>query len=57
MDQLDQIVSLIALTMGVGWASGINLYATVLMLGVLSNMAFTRASMVVHTSGGYAFSA
>jgi hypothetical protein len=24
--------------MGVGWASGINLYATVLMLGVLSNM-------------------
>lgn len=38
MDQLDQIVSLIALTMGVGWASGINLYATVLMLGVLSNM-------------------
>lgn len=38
MDQLDQIVSLIALTMGVGWASGINLYATVLMLGLLSNM-------------------
>ncbi|MBE9396426.1 DUF4126 domain-containing protein [Pontibacterium sp. N1Y112] len=38
MDQLEQIVSLIALTMGVGWASGINLYATVLMLGVLSNM-------------------
>lgn len=38
MDSLEQIVSLIALTMGVGWASGINLYATVLMLGVLSNM-------------------
>lgn len=38
MDQLENIVSLIALTMGVGWASGINLYATVLMLGVLSNM-------------------
>ncbi|WP_372832170.1 DUF4126 domain-containing protein [Pontibacterium sp.] len=38
MDQLEQIISLIALTMGVGWASGINLYATVLMLGVLSNM-------------------
>ncbi|MBY4675987.1 DUF4126 domain-containing protein [Marinobacterium arenosum] len=38
MEQLDQIVSLIALSMGVAWASGINLYATVLMLGVLSNM-------------------
>jgi len=38
MDQLEQITALIALTMGVGWASGINLYATILMLGVLSNM-------------------
>ena len=38
MDQLEQITALIALTMGVGWASGINLYATVLMLGVLANM-------------------
>lgn len=38
MDQLEQITALIALTMGVGWASGINLYATVLMLGVLNNM-------------------
>ncbi|MGB0206141.1 MAG: DUF4126 domain-containing protein [Neptuniibacter sp.] len=38
MDQMEQIVSLVALSMGVGWASGINLYATVLMLGVLQNM-------------------
>jgi hypothetical protein len=38
MEQLDQITSLIALSMGVAWASGINLYATVLMLGVLANM-------------------
>ncbi len=38
MEQLDQITSLIALSMGVAWASGINLYATLLMLGVLSNM-------------------
>jgi hypothetical protein len=38
MDQLEQIVGLVALTMGVGWARGINLYATVLMLGVLNNM-------------------
>ena len=38
MDQLEQITALIALTMGVGWASGINLYATILMLGVMANM-------------------
>ena len=38
MDQLEQITAIIALTMGVGWASGINLYATILMLGVMSNM-------------------
>ncbi|PIE24525.1 MAG: hypothetical protein CSA60_02960 [Neptuniibacter caesariensis] len=38
MDQLEYIIGLVALTMGVGWASGINLYATILMLGVLNNM-------------------
>jgi len=38
MEQLDQITTLIALSMGVAWASGINLYATVLMLGLLNNM-------------------
>lgn len=37
MDSLDSLVSLIAITMGVGWASGINLYAAVLTLGLLSN--------------------
>jgi len=37
MENLDQIVAMLALTMGVGWASGINLYATLLMLGVMSN--------------------
>lgn len=37
MNQLDQITSSIALTMGIGWASGINLYATILMLGILNN--------------------
>ncbi|SER06931.1 protein of unknown function [Amphritea atlantica] len=37
MDQLEQITALIALTMGVGWASGINLYATILMLGLMAN--------------------
>lgn len=35
MDQLDQIVRTISLTMGAAWASGINLYATILVLGLL----------------------
>ncbi len=37
MEQLDSVVAIIALTMGVGWASGINLYATLLMLGFMAN--------------------
>ncbi|MBW2320585.1 MAG: DUF4126 domain-containing protein [Deltaproteobacteria bacterium] len=35
MEQLDQIVNIISLTMGAAWASGINLYATILVLGLL----------------------
>jgi len=35
MDSYAQIVQTLALTLGVGWASGINLYAAVLMLGLL----------------------
>lgn len=35
MDQLNHIASIIALTMGVAWASGINLYAAIAMLGIL----------------------
>ena len=35
MEQLDQIAAIIALTMGVAWASGINLYAAILVLGIL----------------------
>lgn len=38
MDSLDSLISLIAITMGVGWASGINLYAAVLMLGLMGNL-------------------
>lgn len=33
-------VTIIALTLGVGWASGINLYAAVLSLGVMHNMGW-----------------
>lgn len=35
MDQLNHIIQIIALTLGVGWASGINLYAVLLTLGLL----------------------
>jgi hypothetical protein len=35
MEQLNQVVGTIALTMGAAWASGINLYATILVLGLL----------------------
>lgn len=35
MEQLDQIVNIISLTMGAAWASGINLYAAILVLGLL----------------------
>lgn len=37
MEQFDQIASIIALSMGVAWASGINLYATILVLGLLGS--------------------
>ena len=35
MDQLNQLIGTISLTMGAAWASGINLYATILVLGLL----------------------
>lgn len=35
MEQLDQISNAIALSMGAAWASGLNLYATVLVLGLM----------------------
>jgi len=35
MEQLDQIAAILALTMGAAWASGINLYAAILMLGLM----------------------
>ncbi len=37
MEALDQIAATLALTMGLAWASGINLYATLLTLGFLAN--------------------
>lgn len=37
MDQLNQLSETLALSMGAAWASGINLYATLLMLGYLAH--------------------
>lgn len=37
MEQLEQISQTIALSLGAAWASGINLYATVLVLGLMGN--------------------
>ncbi len=37
METLDQISNTLALSMGVAWASGVNLYATLLMLGLMAN--------------------
>lgn len=37
MDTLNQISAILALTMGLAWASGINLYATLLTLGFLAH--------------------
>jgi len=35
MDDFNKIVETISLTMGAAWGSGINLYATILVLGLL----------------------
>lgn len=37
MEQLDQIAAILALSMGAAWASGINLYATILVLGFMGS--------------------
>ena len=35
MDAYQQVLATISLTMGAAWASGINLYATIAVLGIL----------------------
>lgn len=40
MEAYNTLIQTIALTMGVAWASGINLYGTLLALGVMSNMGY-----------------
>lgn len=36
MEELNTVTEILALTMGVAWASGINLYAAILVLGIMS---------------------
>jgi hypothetical protein len=54
------VVETIALTMGIGWASGINLYATICMLGLLGttghlalppDLVFLQDPMVITAAG------
>lgn len=50
MEQLHEIAGIIALTMGVAWASGINLYAAILVLGLLGttgNIALPETLMIL----------
>jgi hypothetical protein len=60
MDQLTQVAHTIALTMGVAWASGINLYAAILVLGLLGagghmvlpdNLAILSSPPVIFSAG------
>jgi hypothetical protein len=50
MDAYQQIIATLALTMGTAWASGINLYATLAMLGILGasgNIALPESLIVL----------
>lgn len=40
MEEYTTLIQTIALTMGVAWASGINLYGTLLALGIMSNTGY-----------------
>jgi hypothetical protein len=40
MEAYEGLIQTIALTMGVAWASGINLYGTLVALGVMTNMGY-----------------
>jgi len=42
MEAYEGLIQTIALTMGVAWASGINLYATLVALGVMTNMGYVE---------------
>lgn len=52
MDAYQQVISTIAITMGAAWASGINLYATIAVLGILGatgNVTLPEQLMVLQS--------
>ena len=42
MDEYQSLIQVIALTMGAAWASGINLYATVAVLGLAGTSGYVE---------------
>lgn len=61
MEQLNQIAGIVALSMGTAWASGINLYAAILTLGLLGatgqmalppNLQIVTQPIVIMAAGG-----
>ena len=42
MEEYQSLIQVIALTMGAAWASGINLYATVAILGLAGNSGYVE---------------
>jgi hypothetical protein len=60
MEQLQMVANSIAMTMGVAWASGINLYAAILVLGIMGttggmvlppNLEILTHPMVLYAAG------
>ena len=52
MDAYQQVIATISLTMGAAWASGINLYATIAVLGILGatgNVDLPSQLLVLHS--------
>lgn len=47
MDEMTVVVSAIALMFGAGWASGINLYAAMLAIGIMGNSGLFRARIIL----------
>ena len=51
MEAYEGLIQTIALTMGVAWASGINLYGTLVALGVMMNMGYVELPPDLHVVG------
>jgi len=51
MEEYSTLVQTIALTMGVAWASGINLYGTLLALGIMSNTGYVDLPVDIQIIG------